>query len=99
MRRELDVLHKKGNPARAAFFSEMLCLHYPDQYPLLNDPVREFIAKSEYAAPRGATEGARYIDLARKLRTALAADPNYPAKNLAELDLLIWASSEKRKMS
>lgn len=26
--------------ARAAFFSEMLCLHYPDQYPLLNDPVR-----------------------------------------------------------
>lgn len=99
VRRELDVLHKKGNPARAAFFSEMLCLHYPDQYPLLNDPVREFIAKSEYAAPRGATEGARYIDLARKLRTALAADPNYPAKNLAELDLLIWASSEKRKMS
>jgi hypothetical protein len=53
-----------------------------------------FLAKNRFTGPRGSSEGGAYIDLARKLRLALRANPAYPAKNLAELDTLIWASSE-----
>lgn len=94
VRTKLDELCDRGNPARKAFLSEMLCLRFPNEYPVLNDPVRLFLVKNKFVAPRGASEGGRYIDLARKLRSALRANPNYPAKNLAELDALIWASSE-----
>jgi hypothetical protein len=94
VRAQLDYLGTRGNPARKAFLSEMLCLRFPNEYPVLNDPVQQFLVKNRFTAPRGSSEGARYVDLAKKLRMALRANPNYPAKNLAELDLLIWASSE-----
>lgn len=94
VRVELDHLDARGNSARKAFLSEMLCLRFPNEYPVLNDPVRQFLAKNRFTAPRGSSEGARYIDLAKKLRMALRVNPDYPAKNIAELDLLIWASSE-----
>lgn len=94
VRAQLDYLDTRGNSARKAFLSEMLCLRFPNEYPVLNDPVQQFLVKNRFTAPRGSSEGARYVDLAKKLRMALRANPNYPAKNLAELDLLIWASSE-----
>lgn len=94
VRAELDRLDARGNPARKAFLSEMLCLRFPEEYPVLNKPVRVFLAKNRFTGPRGSSEGGAYIDLARKLRLALRANPAYPAKNLAELDTLIWASSE-----
>ncbi|MGV4658948.1 phospholipase D family protein [Burkholderia pseudomallei] len=94
VRSELDHLAARRNPARRAFLSEMLCLRFPHQYPVLNNPVHQFLKENRFAPPRGASEGARYIDLAKKLRMALRTNPDYPAKNLAELDLLIWASSE-----
>jgi hypothetical protein len=97
VRAQLDHLRNSRNPARRAFFSEMLCLRFPNEYPVLNDPVREFLIENRFSAPKGASEGARYIDLARKLRAALTASPNYPAKNLAELDALIWARAQQRK--
>jgi hypothetical protein len=94
VRAELDRLDSRGNSARKAFLSEMLCLRFPNEYPVLNDPVHRFLVKNRFTASRGSSEGARYIDLAKKLRMALRANPDYPAKNLAELDLLIWASSD-----
>ena len=94
VRAQLDYLGTRGNSARKAFLSEMLCLRFPNEYPVLNDPVQQFLVKNRFTAPRGSSEGARYVDLAKKLRMVLRANPNYPAKNLAELDLLIWASSE-----
>ena len=93
VRREMDRLHTRRNPARKAFFSEMLCLHFPDEYPVLNKPVHEFLADHQLTAPRGASEGAKYIDLSKKLRMALRANPDRKVKNLAEFDHLIWASS------
>ncbi|MBB4758663.1 hypothetical protein XarjCFBP7653_04585 [Xanthomonas arboricola] len=94
VRRALDHLHDRANPARRAFLSEMLCLRFPDSYPVLNKPVHAFLLKHQLSAPRGSSEGSKYIDLAKKLRVALRANPNHIAKNLSELDLLIWASSE-----
>lgn len=94
VRSELDRLAARRNPARRAFLSEMLCLRFPNEYPVLNNPVHKFLVRNRFTAPRGSSEGARYIDLAKKLRMALRTNPDYPAKNLAELDLLIWASSE-----
>jgi hypothetical protein len=41
-------------------------------------------------------EGARFIDLAKKLRFWLLNDPDHPAKNLAELDTVIWLAYGKK---
>lgn len=95
VRVQLDFLHEARNPARKAFFSEMLCLQYPDKYPLLNSPVWNFLLKHKFRAARGSSEGSRYIDLAKKLRATLCSNPASLAKNLAELDILIWKSEKQ----
>lgn len=92
VRTQLNQLEKTGNPARKAWFSEMLSLHWPTSYPVLNKPVRQFLAENRFRPPRRAPEGVRYIDLAQKLAAALSRAPSeYPAKTIAELDYLIWA--------
>lgn len=87
---EIDKLKKKNAPARKAFLSEMLCLRFPDRYPVLNKPVQAYLKSVKFKAPQGSTEGARYIDLAKKLRISLIRTKGYPAKSLAELDAVIW---------
>ncbi|UGA48636.1 phospholipase D family protein [Bradyrhizobium quebecense] len=89
---EVDRLNELGVAARGAFFSEMLCLRFPDLYPVLNNPVWEYMSDTGFKAPRGSTEGERYVDLALKLRAALRGNPGYPAKNIAELDAIVWAT-------
>lgn len=86
---QIDKLNAQENPARQAFFSEMLCLEFPDLYPVLNKPIKRFLSDIKFRAPYGASEGARYLDLSKKLRVSLLRDPSYPAKNLAELDTII----------
>lgn len=87
---EMDILAHEKNPARKAFLSEMLCLAFPSHYPVLNKPVSDYLKAMKFRSPKGATEGARYIDLAKKLRSFLAQNPRHPAKTLAEVDTLIW---------
>ena len=88
--RQLDGLLDANNPARRAFLSEMLRQRFPRLYPVLNKPVQQFLTTIKFKALRGASEGAKYVDLARRLRFTLRANPEYPAKNLAELDAVIW---------
>lgn len=87
---EIDRLKKLKIPTRTAFLSEMLCLAFPDDYPVLNQPVRDYLSDINFKAPRGASEGSKYVDLAKKLRFSLLQNRNHPAKNLAELDAVIW---------
>lgn len=87
---EIDRLEELEVESRGAFLSEMLCLRFPRSYPVLNDPVWQFIADVSLATPRGASSGAKYIFLARTLRASLLDDQSHPAKNLAELDTVIW---------
>lgn len=87
---EIDNLASRKNPTRAALLSEMLCLTFPESYPILNAPVRRYLSSISFKGPRGASEGAKYIDLATKLRSSLQQNEGYPAKNLAELDAIIW---------
>ena len=87
---EIDDLAARGVETRRAFLSEMLCLAFPSEYPVLNQPVRDYMKAICFRAPRGTTEGGRYLDLAKKLRVSLLQNPGYPAKNLAELDSVIW---------
>jgi hypothetical protein len=68
----------------------MLCLNFPDKYPLINDPVHKYLSDIKFKSPRGFSEGARCIYCATMLRAALLQNPTYPAKNLAELDTAIW---------
>lgn len=93
---EIDRLAALEIPTRGAFFSEMLCLRFPSEYPLLNDPVHNYVKSIGVKSPNKASEGVRYIDLARKLRFSLEQNPEYPAQNLAELDTIIWAVYGKR---
>jgi len=87
---ELDNLAHNKNPARKAFLSEMLCLAFPKDYPVLNQPVSDYIKDMKFRSPKGASEGGKYIDLAKKLRSFLMQNPTHPAKTIAELDIIIW---------
>ncbi|MFN0719978.1 phospholipase D-like domain-containing protein [Vibrio cyclitrophicus] len=88
--REIDRLKTLKVSARTAFFSEMLCLTYPERYPVLNKPVWAYLEDMKFRAPKGASQGVSYIDLAKKLRLSLQENLSHPAQNLAELDTVIW---------
>lgn len=93
--REINLLAKLKVPTRGAFLSEMLCLAFPNDYPVLNKPVRAYLKVVKFRAPRGSGEGGHYVDLAKRLRTSLLANPKYPAKSIAELDTVIWKTYGK----
>ncbi|RZI85130.1 MAG: hypothetical protein EOP38_06135 [Rubrivivax sp.] len=92
---EIDALREKGVRSRGAFLSEMLCLRFPDLYPVKNEPVEGFLAAIKFKGPRGASEGVAYVDLAQRLRMTLRANPKHPAKNIAELDAVLWLAYGK----
>jgi hypothetical protein len=96
VQQEVDRLGDLRVEARGAFLSEMLCLRFPRQYPVLNDPIWRFIEDVSLATPRGASDGAKYIYLAKTLRTSLRDDPTHPAKNIAELDTVLWLKYRRR---
>jgi len=87
---EIDRLASLGVRSRTAFFTEMLCQWFPKLYPVMNKPVKEFRSAIGYEKLAGASEGAAYVYWAQCLRLALADREGYPAKNIAELDALIW---------
>lgn len=87
---EIDRLANQNVSTRRAFLSEMLCLRFPKLFPVVNKPVKKYLKHIEFSAPPGASEGAIYLDLAQKLRVSLRQNPDHPAKNLAELDAVIW---------
>lgn len=87
---EIDRLSELDVRSRGAFLSEMLCLRFPELYPVKNHPVQEFLKDIKFKGPRGASEGVAYVDLAQRLRMTLRANPDHPAKNIAELDAVLW---------
>ena len=87
---EIDRLADAEVETRKAFLSEMLCLAFPSEYPVLNQPVKDYLKAIKFRGPRGASEGGKYLDLAKKLRMSLQQNPRHPAKNVAELDTIIW---------
>jgi hypothetical protein len=92
---EIDRLRRLRNPARGAWLSEMLCHFLPDAYPVRNAPVLKWLKAERWRGRRGASEGQRYIDLATKLRGVVESGRS-DARNLAELDHVIWLSVAKR---
>jgi len=94
--KEIDQLKAKQIPTRWAFLSEMLCLRFPDDYPVVNQPVWEYLKDVKYKAPRDSSEGEYFIFLAKALRSSLLRNPEHPAKNLAELDTVIWLAYGKK---
>jgi len=90
--RKIDSL--AGNPARKAWFSEMLCQFLPDRYPVLNKPVREWIKARGWIFERGLSEGEWYIELSKRMRNAVFQNAPY-VQNIAELDHVIWAIQGK----
>ena len=94
---EIDRLSSLDVPARGAFLSEMLCLRFPKEYPVLNQPVQDYLKAVRYSAPRAASEGARFIFLSKTLRASLLNNPDHPARNLAELDTVIWLAYGKKE--
>jgi len=93
---QLDGLSKSSNPVRKAWFSEMLCHFFPDLYPVENGPVRRWLKKIRWRGTPGLSWGNRYVELAGQLRNVVASKPA-GARNLAELDTIIWAHAPKLK--
>ena len=93
---QMDWLTEKGVPTRKAVFTEFLCRYFPDAYPLMNKPVKDWARGAGYRDPWGASEGAKYLVFAKTLRAALAQKPRgYPARNMAELDIYIWSGQSE----
>ena len=93
---EIDRLADDKVPTRRSFLSEMLCLRFPDVYPVWNKPTNDYFRTIKLRPPRGASEGERYVYFAKTLRDLLRENPNHPAKNLAELDVVIWLDYAQR---
>lgn len=94
VQKEYDELEESGEAeVRKAYITEMLCHFFPEDYPIWNKPVTTWLTKigAAQTRPRGLSAGEKYIWLAQQLRNAIQANPDYPAKNLAELDHVIWA--------
>jgi hypothetical protein len=88
---EIDRLAKAGTvPARGAFLSEMLCLRFPEQFPVVNKPVQSYLKDVGFEPSSEVSEGDWYMILAQTLRVSLQQNPAHPAKTLAELDTVIW---------
>jgi hypothetical protein len=88
---EIDRLAEAGTvPARGAFLSEMLCLRFPELFPVINKPVQNYLKDVGFEPSSRASEGDWYMMLAQTLRVSLLQNPTHPAKNLAELDTVIW---------
>lgn len=94
---QIDRLAERKISTRGALFSEMLCQYFPKQYFVWDFPIRKWIKGTKFSAPSRATEGVRYYDLAVKLRRALSHAKKHPARNLAELDAVIWLDSEEKR--
>ncbi|MGA2203700.1 MAG: phospholipase D family protein [Terriglobales bacterium] len=90
---EIDHLAKLKNPTRGAWLSEMLCHYFPEQYPMMNKPVKKWLSAIKLRWRRGTTEGQRYTELARTLRIVVRDHHPAGARNLAELDggIFVWA--------
>lgn len=94
---EIDRLANLKIATRRALFSEMLCQFFPERYHVINKPVSDWLNSKDASISRRATEGVEYIRSARLLRTALNSVQGYPAKNLAELDAVIWLAMNQDK--
>jgi len=94
--REIDILAEAEIPTRRSFLTEMLCLRFPSDYPVWNRPVIEYFKAIKLRPQRGSSEGERYVYFAKTLRDELRQSVNYPAKNLAELDVVIWLDYDQR---
>lgn len=92
----IDVMKAKRVSARGSFFSEMLCLRFPKLYPILDQPMRDFIKANKLQAPKGLSEGEKYVDLARRMRAAVKRNRAHRAKNLLEMDGVIWRKYRRK---
>jgi HKD family nuclease len=94
--KQIDQLHKRKNPMRGAWLSEMLCHYLPDLYPVRNKPVLLWLSKIQLRNRRGASEGEKYVELAQKLRLAVQKECPAGARNLPELDAAIFQWADDR---
>lgn len=94
--REINRMSDIFLETRGSLFSEMLCQFFPNFYHVANNPIKGWLRASGLVRPRGLSEGDKYIYAVRHLRTALRRTKGYPAKNLAELDALLWYAEEAR---
>jgi hypothetical protein len=85
----IDRLRTKKVPTRRSLLSELLCLYLPNEYPILNEPVASYL-RGRLKPPYGSSEGAKYLYIAISFRASLKAAPGYKARNLFELDGMIW---------
>ena len=95
VKNEIDYLQEMDNRTRSSWLSEMICHYYPESYPVLNKPVKDWLKDNNYKAPQKSSDGAKYIDITLKLRNSLKVIDS-GISNMAEIDTLIWRWHDKK---
>ena len=95
VKQAIDSLAESGNPTRGAWLTEILCHHYPNSYPLLNNPVKEWIKKSKISKAL-IIDGNTYLKITRIMRRILKENKN-KFHNFGEMDHAIWEKKQPNK--
>jgi hypothetical protein len=94
VKQTIDSLKSTNNLTRGAWLSEILCHHYPFDYPLINDPVKTWIRKNKIAKLYGIPTGYEFISISRIMRHLLTASKS-KFRNFIEMDHAIWVKTVK----
>lgn len=89
VKKVIDSLQSSGNKTRGTWLSEILCHHYPLEFPLIDDPVKEWIRESKIENLYGIPTGYQYIRISHIMRTFLK-DSKDKFRNFMEMDHAIW---------
>ncbi len=89
----IDSLLASGNPTRGAWLTEILCHHYPYSYPLLNNPIKQWIKQNKISKTSN-IDGSTYIRISAIMRNILKKNRDR-FNNLGEMDHAIWEKIKK----
>lgn len=94
VKESIDTLALKSNPSRGAWLSEILCHHFPEEYPLINKPIKSWLRKNFNLKINSIPDGNTYIKVSKLMRQVLNEN-NDKFNGLGELDHVIWEKTRK----
>lgn len=101
VKREMTALKDERTRLWRACFSELLCHFFPKEYPVWNEPVKQWSLTLGLSRSSTADPGETYLVLAHALREALRSGaPDVRTSgiaNLALLDAVLWQWNERRR--
>lgn len=96
VKKVIDSLTLTKNKTRGSWLSEILCHHFPLEYPLIDDPVKEWIRECNIEKLYGIPTGYQYIRITKIMRKYLNQNKD-KFNNFMEMDHAIWKRQYNNK--